>query len=165
MHSNGFHKLAVVFCGCANDLGSLSYQNQLLRICLFPATTDNPKTAFTFSSLDLLAQLSTQGKISTYNFYISLRNLTDPLDLMNWPVSYKLFHLNYFLTHALFQKRYDELSRVIRRYKHLLLLKRSGRGNVANGITTTSDGQLAIECPACPHPGRNMPENWQATKP
>jgi hypothetical protein len=87
MHSNGFHKLAVVFCGCAMDVESLSPQIQLLRSRLFPATTDKPKTAFTFSSLDLLAQLSTQGKLSAYNFYIAMRSLTDPLDIAGWPVS------------------------------------------------------------------------------
>lgn len=87
MHSNGFHKLIAVFCGCFTDAESLSFQNQLLRSRLFPATTDNPKTAFTFSSLDLLAHLSTQGKMSAYNFYISMRNVTDPLDICGWPVS------------------------------------------------------------------------------
>ncbi|KAF4568154.1 hypothetical protein EYR36_010163 [Pleurotus pulmonarius] len=28
----------------------------------------------------------------------------------------------------------------------------------------TKPGQLAIECPACPHPGRNIPPNWEENK-
>ena len=86
MHTNGFHKLAVAFCGCATDVEGLSFQVQLLRSRLFPATTDKPKTAFTFSSLDLLANLSV-GKLSAHNFYIVMRSLTDSLDIIGWPVS------------------------------------------------------------------------------
>ena len=87
LHNNGFHKIAMTFCGCATDPDSHSFQIQLLRFGIFPATTENPKTAFTFASLDLLCQLSTQGKMSAYNFYVSMRNLTDNLDLYGWPVS------------------------------------------------------------------------------
>jgi hypothetical protein len=86
MNNNGFHTILVAYCGCATDHNALSFQTQLLRARLFPATTENPKTAFTFASLDLLVQLSTQGKLSAYNYYISMRNLTDNLDLSGWPV-------------------------------------------------------------------------------
>ena len=39
------------------------------------------------------------------------------------------------------------------------MLKRSGRGHNPEGAATTSLGELAIECPACPHPDRNLPLN------
>lgn len=42
-----------------------------------------------------------------------------------------------------------------------MLLKRGGRGNVENGISTTGQGKLATECPACPHAGKNLPPDWQ----
>jgi hypothetical protein len=29
----------------------------------------------------------------------------------------------------------------------------------------TSQGELAIECPACPHPDRNLPLNWDSGGP
>jgi hypothetical protein len=87
MHVNGFHKLLVVFCGCATENEGIMHQNQLLHIQLFPASTDSPKSAFTFASLDLLHSLSTQGKVSTYNFYHAMRNITDAADLEGWPVS------------------------------------------------------------------------------
>jgi hypothetical protein len=87
MHLNGFHKLLVIFCGCATDSEGIAHQNQLLRAQLFPASTDTPKSAFTFASLDLLHNLSTQGKISTYNFYHAMRNITDAAELEGWPVS------------------------------------------------------------------------------
>ena len=49
---------------------------------------------------------------------------------------------------------------VIRRYRHLKLLKRAGRGQDTSGVDGTKKGSLALECPACPHPGRNMPSTF-----
>jgi hypothetical protein len=45
------------------------------------------------------------------------------------------------------------------------MLKRSGRSHVPEGAATTSLGELAIECPACPHPDRNLPFNWNSGGP
>ena len=45
------------------------------------------------------------------------------------------------------------------------MLKRSGRGRDSEGAATTSLGELAIECPACPHPDRNLPLNWNSGGP
>jgi hypothetical protein len=45
-----------------------------------------------------------------------------------------------------------------------MLLKRSGRGHEPEGVEGTKPGQCAVECPACPHPGRNVPSDWN-TKP
>lgn len=42
-----------------------------------------------------------------------------------------------------------------------MALKRAGRGQDPAGVEGTSQGELAVECPACPHPGRNLPDNWQ----
>lgn len=42
-----------------------------------------------------------------------------------------------------------------------MALKRAGRGQGPAGVEGTSQGELAVECPACPHPGRNLPDNWQ----
>ena len=29
------------------------------------------------------------------------------------------------------------------------------------GLDSVRDGAFALECPACPHPGRNLPEKWE----
>ena len=42
-----------------------------------------------------------------------------------------------------------------------MALKRAGRGHDPEGIGNTAPGSLTVECPACPHPGRNLPENWR----
>ena len=41
------------------------------------------------------------------------------------------------------------------------MLKRAGRGHDPAGTAATQDGQLAVKCPACPHPGINLPEGWE----
>jgi len=44
-------------------------------------------------------------------------------------------------------------------------LKHGGRGHDPAGIAATAEGSLVIECPACPHPGRNLPANWEDAPP
>lgn len=41
------------------------------------------------------------------------------------------------------------------------MLKRAGRGHDPAGAAATKVGECAIECPACPHPGRNLPVGWE----
>ena len=45
------------------------------------------------------------------------------------------------------------------------MLKRSGRGLDPKGAAATSSGELAIECPACPHPNRNLTLDWDSVGP
>jgi hypothetical protein len=46
-----------------------------------------------------------------------------------------------------------------------MALKRAGRGHDSGGIDATSKGELMVECPACPHPGRNLPDGWENAGP
>jgi hypothetical protein len=41
------------------------------------------------------------------------------------------------------------------------MLKRGGSGHIPEGIDATPRGALAVECPACPHPGKNLPDSWK----
>lgn len=50
--------------------------------------------------------------------------------------------------------------RMVRQFRHIKLMKQAGHGNVMGGIYETQPGALAIKCPACPHPGINLPEDW-----
>jgi hypothetical protein len=38
---------------------------------------------------------------------------------------------------------------------------RAGRSHDPAGIAATKEGECAVLCPACPHPGINMAENWE----
>jgi len=44
-----------------------------------------------------------------------------------------------------------------------MAFKCAGRGQDPSGIdgTPLEVGGLAVECPACPHPGRNLPTGWE----
>ncbi|KAG6809406.1 hypothetical protein H0H92_000378 [Tricholoma furcatifolium] len=57
--------------------------------------------------------------------------------------------------------RYEEFLRVIRQWQNLKMLKRSGCGVNLGGITAMSKGSCAVLCPACPHPGINLPPDWK----
>jgi hypothetical protein len=46
-----------------------------------------------------------------------------------------------------------------------MTLKRSGRGHDPRGVAGTSQGELMVECPACPHPKRNLPDDWEKAGP
>lgn len=60
-----------------------------------------------------------------------------------------------------YQSRYSEFHRVFRIWRGLLMLKRAGRGQDLSRISGTKQGELGPECPACPHPGKNLPDGWE----
>ncbi|KAF8171335.1 hypothetical protein BJ912DRAFT_1025200 [Pholiota molesta] len=49
-------------------------------------------------------------------------------------------------------------------WRNLMALKRAGRGHDPAGVDATPRA-LIVECPACPHPGRNLPPNWALAGP
>ncbi|KAF7298475.1 CxC2 domain-containing protein [Mycena kentingensis (nom. inval.)] len=144
IHINGVHEVAVDFCGCAlhdSDPGI-----QLLRSSYYPATGTRPRTCATLACLNDFHALSLHGKTTAYDYYRALEYRTSgagikPLD------------------------RYKAFMRMARQYRHLLLLKRRGRGHTAKPIVATRSGELAIWCAACPHPGINLPDNWMDASP
>ncbi|KAF7322694.1 hypothetical protein HMN09_00048200 [Mycena chlorophos] len=139
IHANGIHEVAVQFCGC--HLRRDPDHIQLLRRRWFPATDDKPQCCATFSCLETLHALSLQADIAVRNYYLTLEYLTDG-------------------TLKKIPDRYRSLLRMLREYRHLVLLKRRGRGHDPGGVMGTRSGELAIRCPACPRPGVNLPPNW-----
>ncbi|KAJ6518332.1 hypothetical protein C8R47DRAFT_959834, partial [Mycena vitilis] len=132
------HEVAVHFCGC----GGGSRARQLLRARLYPATGAAPRTAATFSVLRKFHLLSLEAKCSVYHFYHSLARGTnntglDPPD------------------------RYHEFARMTREWRNLRMLIRAGRAHDPTGAAGTGSGECAELCPACPQPGKNMPEKWE----
>ena len=66
----------------------------------------------------------------------------------------------YRATYVRFQDRYHEMSRCTRQWRHLKDLKRGAAGHALKAVDDLGDRTLALECPACPHPGRNLPPDW-----
>ncbi|KAG1904044.1 uncharacterized protein F5891DRAFT_1126943 [Suillus fuscotomentosus] len=139
--TNGIHELGLDFCGCET---SETHVKQLLRHGWFPSTPTNPRTAATFRLLHYYQILSFESKASAYEFYHSLVRLTDNTGMMKC-----------------MPDRYDGFMRMVRKWRHLTMLKRFGRGHDPSGVDGTSQGECVVLCPACPQPGKNLPEGWQ----
>ncbi|KAJ7576776.1 hypothetical protein C8J56DRAFT_1007268 [Mycena floridula] len=74
------------------------------------------------------------GKITPYDYYTGLQRLSDNTGCQKLPERYQVF------------------LRTAPQFCHLQACKRAGRGN---------DGEIAVECPACPHPDINLLKDWQ----
>jgi hypothetical protein len=83
VHTNGFHHASVEFCAC-NAHAAPPYQ--LIDADLFPATLEQPETAFTFELLDSFQKLSLRSKINAYDFHRSLQEMTNAAFVQDVPV-------------------------------------------------------------------------------
>ncbi|KAF9018828.1 hypothetical protein BDZ89DRAFT_959732 [Hymenopellis radicata] len=140
LHTNGIHCVSLFFCGCT--FAPPAYV-QLLRLGWWPATPLEPRTASTFSLLRSFHYLNTLGKLPAWDMWQGLQAMT-----MN-------------RSSVIPPNRYKVLLRSIRQWRHVKMMKRGGRGHDEEGIEGTSEGELAMQCPACPHPGINLPSNWR----
>ncbi|OCH90158.1 hypothetical protein OBBRIDRAFT_812834 [Obba rivulosa] len=111
---------------------ALSRPVQLLRARIFPATSVEPKTGATFQVLEYFHIESAQAGMSAQAFYNTLARHTDNTGL---------------------DPPRD-------RYAAFLRIMRDGRGYDPGGVKTTAPGELAVPCPACPHPGKNLTMDW-----
>ncbi|KAJ7792512.1 hypothetical protein B0H14DRAFT_3499174 [Mycena olivaceomarginata] len=110
-----------------------------------PATHKEPQTCTTFRALEMFHIMTLQGKVTTYDFYSGLEKLTDNTGLIKVKDRYKAF------------------MRSMRQWRHLVMLKRGGRGNDGDRLVAeTRPGELAVVCPACPQPGVNLPAGWES---
>ncbi|TFK61703.1 hypothetical protein BDN72DRAFT_746198, partial [Pluteus cervinus] len=140
LHTNGVHEVGLDFCGCAF---SKDHSTQLLRSHLYPATISEPQTAASLALLKHAHILSFESKCSAYELYQTLSRLSDNSGVVPQ------------------RNRYRAFLNILRQYRHVKMLKRTGRGHERGGVDATGTGQCAILCPACPHPGLNLPENWE----
>ncbi|KIK13300.1 hypothetical protein PISMIDRAFT_31188 [Pisolithus microcarpus 441] len=144
IHSNGVHSVSLDFCSCKS---AEALFQQLLRICWFPASSKKPHTAATFNVLQQFHLLSFKSKVSAFEFYQSLSCISDNTGL-NRP-----------------KDRYKQFLCIVRQWHHLKLLKHTGHGHDPLGVSNTKQGNCALLCPACPHPGKNLPQDWRSIKP
>ncbi|KAJ7788725.1 hypothetical protein B0H14DRAFT_2627987 [Mycena olivaceomarginata] len=145
LHDNGIHIVDVDFCACDSGQRDEPYI-QLLRGGWYPATDDRPQTAATFLILDKFHLHTLQAKTTAYDFYAVLERLTNNTGIKP-------------------PDRYQVFMRMAREYRHLLMLKRAGRGHNPSGVWGTATGELAVECPVCPNPKVNLPEGWENAPP
>ncbi|KIM74294.1 hypothetical protein PILCRDRAFT_80232, partial [Piloderma croceum F 1598] len=154
--SNGIHKVGLDYCGCEKACDQVT---QLLRARLYPATTTAPKSAATFNTLEFFHLLSFESKASVFEFYYTLMRKTDNTGTMSVPISYQ--QMIPLLCSTLWQDRYEEFLQMIHEWRNLKMLKRAGQGHDPGGVMGTQEGECAVLCPACPHPGKNLPPGWR----
>ncbi|PPQ81057.1 hypothetical protein CVT25_014571 [Psilocybe cyanescens] len=140
LHTNGIHSVNLFYCGCSRKI---PHHLQLLRRRIYPASQMSVQTCATFELLRHLHKLALTTKASTYDFYRCLEKSTTNLGI-HPPKS-----------------RYRALFRMILQRRHLQMLKWAGRGHDVTGVAGTTPGGLAIKCPSCPHPGINLPADWE----
>ncbi|KAK0478565.1 hypothetical protein EDD18DRAFT_1312566 [Armillaria luteobubalina] len=128
---DGIFMVQMGFCDCMQATDHLR-----------PATTIYPQTAATFHILHLFQVLSFMSKISIYEFYQTLACLADNTGMHPPP------------------DRYGAFLQIIHEWQHLWSMKQFGRGHEPGGIEVTQPGELALHCPACPHPHINLPDGW-----
>ncbi|KAL0574845.1 hypothetical protein V5O48_007118 [Marasmius crinis-equi] len=89
------------------------------------------------------------GKTSTYDFYRATELQTDGAGI-RVPSS-----------------RYRPLLRIIRQWRFLHMIVRSGAGHQLESISGDSavEGRLSIRCPSCPYPDINLPPGWNVDNP
>ncbi|KAJ6485485.1 hypothetical protein DFH09DRAFT_1106210 [Mycena vulgaris] len=128
----GFRTVKLNFCGCDS---TVSHQQQLMRACLWPATSLDPQTCGTFNAMRLF-------EISAYDFVRSLELLSNTDGLKLVPDRRRAFRA------------------IVRQYRMSEMMKRAGRGHDDKGVNGTKQGELALLCRQCPHPDINLPEGW-----
>ncbi|KAJ7736077.1 hypothetical protein B0H16DRAFT_1326682 [Mycena metata] len=135
------HQVSVEFCGC-ECRHTVQRRTQVLQKRWYPATHDTPRTAATFNYLNHFLILTHQAKTTTYDFWTATARSTQG-------------------SGGKVPNRYPELLRMVRQWRHLMMLMWAGRGLDPAGVNGTKLGGLAIECPACPRPDVNLPDDWE----
>ena len=97
------------------------------------------------------------GKIKNVMIPITFRKRCNVYLSIVSSILFSLFWLNLTIQ----QNWYSEIYCVFRMWQNLMALKWGGQGHDPAGIDATSNRELTVECPACPHPGCNLPDGWE----
>ncbi|KAJ7805460.1 hypothetical protein B0H14DRAFT_3485136 [Mycena olivaceomarginata] len=124
--------------------------NSLLRNGWYPATVTDPKTVATFRSLESYRLYAVLGNMNVKDFVTAMERMTDATSVsgMTWLLD-----------------RYKQFQWMARQWAFLKRIKRAGRGHDPAGVDKTKLGECTVMCWACPHDGRNLPENWREVAP
>ncbi|KAJ8090814.1 hypothetical protein PM082_024727 [Marasmius tenuissimus] len=136
---NGIHNVNLDFCGC----DTIDRHLQLMEIGWWPASYKEPQTAATFQLLRNYHITNLQSQTAPTDFNAVLEQITCGTGLTKLPDREAQFLL------------------ILREWRNIKMLKRCGRCHDPDGIAATPAGAAAVPCRACPHPGKNMPDDWE----
>ncbi|KAF7371602.1 CxC2 domain-containing protein [Mycena venus] len=113
---------------------------------LFPGSTREPRTAYTFTVLKESAMHHLESKRAAYDYLGALMRLTD----------------NSFTADV--QNPYENFLRASRVFNYLTLKKRCGQTHgIDQVLPHRPSGNLLVWCPGCPEPGVNSDQNCPHT--
>ncbi|KAJ7801511.1 hypothetical protein B0H14DRAFT_3489429 [Mycena olivaceomarginata] len=143
------HQIRVHYCKCAKS-DQADNLEQLLQNSWYPATVTDPKTCATFRSLEAYRLYNVVGNLNVRDFVTAMERTMDTTACsgMTW-----------------LPDRYKQFQRMARQWAFLKRIKRAGRGHDPAGVDKTKLGECAVACWACPHDGRNLPDNWRDVAP
>ena len=159
MDTTGIHDIVIMFCCCGNPAEARSTEfNQMLQNGWYPATKVFPRTVASLNLLDLYDAIVCEGKLSAFHFYKSLTRLCGTIESISIPVSQYSLSITQCRLIGSRQRRYEEFVRMNQEYQFLKMVQRAGK--MFEDDSDTPIGCLAVECPACPQSGCNLPEDW-----
>ncbi|KAF8430758.1 hypothetical protein L210DRAFT_3614605 [Boletus edulis BED1] len=120
---------------------------QSIHMVALDFCVNDPRTTATFSVMELFHILSFESKVTAFEFFHMIVQRTDNTGLT--PIR---------------KYRYAVFLRMVSEWHNIKALQRSGRRHDPAGIDATQEGDLAILCPACPQPGKNLPPNWEQSE-
>lgn len=156
---SGVHKLPIVWCRCDN---AADRHIQLLRMRLYPASQQFPRTAFSFAALHDFMISNLEMKVPANAYFRKLRYVTNDTMPDDVPVNTTTFYPVLLITYcSVLQDRYRELARCYRQWIRIKTRQEHGHGF---GLPDEEQevGSMAHFCAACPQPGKNLPENWKS---
>ncbi|KAJ6622212.1 hypothetical protein B0H10DRAFT_2343049 [Mycena sp. CBHHK59/15] len=141
------HATRIAYCGCKTQpLLPIHKVRQLMRSCLFPATSTDPATAFTFGVLKEFSLHNLESKKVAYDYLGALLRLTDNGFTADVPNPYANF------------------LHVVLVWNHLTLKKRAGQMHYIDGLLPHQPpGNLLVWCLGCPEAGFNSDPNCPKT--
>ncbi|KAJ6548309.1 hypothetical protein B0H10DRAFT_1969200 [Mycena sp. CBHHK59/15] len=144
---NGVHATRIAYCGCKTQpLLPIHKVRQLMRSRLFPATSTDPATAFTFGILKEFSLHNLESKKAAYDYLGALLRLTDNGFTADVPNPYANF------------------LRIVRVWNHLTLKKRAGQMYYIDGLLPHRPPRnLLVWCPGCLEAGFNSDPNCPKT--
>ncbi|KAF8185780.1 hypothetical protein K438DRAFT_1765569 [Mycena galopus ATCC 62051] len=135
---NGFHTAWIEFCQCLRPGDDARWQ-QLLAVRLFPATFEQPQTAFMFTAMKQFHVHVLASKKSAYDYVkavCQLNNNAAPTTVAD---------------------RYREFLFACRIWRYLTLQRRTGQAHgIDELVPHRHAASLAVRCPACPEVSFNM---------
>ncbi|TFK87312.1 hypothetical protein K466DRAFT_491107 [Polyporus arcularius HHB13444] len=144
VHEHGMMKMRFGLCAYPKHGANASEQAsdepyQLLEMGLFPGSWDVPRTVYTTNVLRQYHLLTLQAHTTVHDFHAYLRRTTDNIAPHAQP------------------DRHREFSQAMREFSFLRACRRFG----VRPQVDMPFGSLAVLCPACPQPGKNMRPGWQ----